>query len=577
MKNFLSLLRLFPVVLVFGTGMLKATEVAVHTISSGGYLNRGVQTKVVTVGDTAYTAWIEGDPPNAVLKAGALVEDGTMTATIIRTGIMDDEFHVCPSIAIDKDGYLHVTADMHNDDWRYYISDAPYDVGSFTQYSPGDPRCPPGGAITYPEFFTDANGELYLAFRMRISNSPPYPYGSDPGNIGGALARYHTETRTWTWIGGLGSDPAFPSGAGDESPPLFWHSSGSYGGWYQQPRVRVFFDANNRMHAIATLGVTAVDRTFDGATHLLYAYSDDAGQTFHRVDGTPVGSLPLTVDNATVVVDRTVEADLETSARIGAFGTGVPVVSYSYAGVNYSKKWDSQTASWVPVSPPNVMAGIYTRRNGEGVYFRPYYGLYRTTISGLFFNNVPHGLVYGAGSESVDYEYYCETGHFRWQMTNSTTFEVSIVTMYTGKGFADAWIERELGPSAPAGSKTLSSDEDHDTYSNLLEYALDGKLADPDFPEVLHISRLSGFYKATFRCRSDDPALTIRVHYSVDLMDWNPVLLSFNRSTQSWSTGSADLVVESTTYLSDGIWELTLGKTTPQNPLFLKMEIQYAP
>jgi hypothetical protein len=412
--------------------VLSAASVLVEDISPGGYLNNGDATKVVTSGDSVFTAWIEGDPPNAVLKVGRIDGDGSQISTTVRTGIMNDEFHVMPSIAIDKDGYIHVTADMHYHDWVYYISDAPYDVSSFTQYAFGNPRCPPGRAITYPEFTTDTNGELYLAFRMHISSAPPYPYGSDPGNIGGGLARYDMETQTWTWIGGLGTDPAFPSGAGDESPTLFWHSSGSLGGWYQQPTVRVFFDSSNRMHAIGTLGVTEVPRTWNGATHLLYAYSDDGGVTFHKVDGSPISSLPLTVDNATVIVDRTAQADLETSARIGAFAPDAPVVSVNYGGARYSYKWDSSGASWVAVTPPDVMAGVYTRRNGEGIYLRPYNGVYRTLDGGDTFELINHGLSYAHGSESIDYDFYIKTGHVRWQRIGNTSHDVSIVTLYSG-------------------------------------------------------------------------------------------------------------------------------------------------
>lgn len=557
-------------------------------IGLGGDLNAGASSKCASALGVLYTAWIEGEYPDAELKVGKRDAEGNLSEMVVRTGIQNDPYHVMASIGMDEEGYLHVTGDMHNQDWVYYISDAPYDISGFTQYSAGDSRCPPGHAITYPEYFNDAKGVLYLAFRMRISVTPPYPYGSDPGNIGGAVARYDAGTRTWRWIGGLSSHEAFPRGAGDESPPLFWHPSGGVGGWYQQPKVRLFFDASNRMHAVATIAATAQTdpaRTWNGASHVLYAYSDDGGDTFFRVDGTPTGALPLTIWNATVVVDRSVEADVETTARVGAFASDSPVISYNYGGGRYALKWVSTEGKWVEVAPPSVADGIYTRRNGEGIFFRPYFGVYRTRDAGDSFDAIGHGLSYAHGNESVDEAYYIKTGHVRWQRMAQTHKETSVVTMETGKPI-EVWLERYLGAEVSFAGRQLSSDPDSDQLNNLVEYATGGHPANGLNGSPARLMQKDGVFKLRFPFRGNDTEVTGSVLLSADLAQWEGFKLSLDGGTGQWSLeaeypsvpggSGASIQVREAAYLGDGLWDFEIEATTTEPTVFVQLKYEWA-
>ncbi len=66
---------------------------------------------------------------------------------------------------------------------------------------------------------------------------------------------------------------------------------------------------------------------------------------FKKAGGADI-SLPLTVDNASVVVARSSEQDLLPESHVGALNSNTPVVSYRTSdGTSYGKMWDG--ASWV--------------------------------------------------------------------------------------------------------------------------------------------------------------------------------------------------------------------------------------
>lgn len=452
--KFKNSIRLIITCLLFQTPATFAeTTIEELYLGQGGDLNCGQGNAVASIGDVIYTTWIDGTN----LMAAVIYEDGVLDEIVVRENIQNDKYHVMPSIAIDKQGYIHLTADTHNQDWIYYISKRPLNISKgFIQQIPGEKRCPPGKNITYPQFFTDTNGVLYLSYRSYITSAT----GSTAGNPAGALARYQHRKRQWKVIGG--SDALnYPSGNGDEDATLVWNPTGAFGGWYQQPNLKLFFDASNRMHVIATVANTSSNRTWNGMTHLIYAYSDDRGNSFHRIDGTLIDSLPLTIENATVVVDRSTEADLWTGSnllQLGAFASNQPVISYHIDGIGYIKKWNG--SDWIELNVPKVADGIYTRRNGHGVVFRPYFGLYFTADGGENFEPIAHGIDYNAGSPKVDLNHYIHTGDFRWQAVHNEASEMRIYSMdfINDEEFSstEKWLER-LAKKATQKAGILSS------------------------------------------------------------------------------------------------------------------------
>ena len=100
-----------------------------------------------------------------------------------------------------------------------------------------------------------------------------------------AIARYDADARTWVMLGGTDYAHA--------AKTFFWNNSGADGTAYQPYRQRIFFDRDNRMH------ITWVVDDGNGSsgyhTHVLYALSDDGGDTFKRADGSSYETLPITL------------------------------------------------------------------------------------------------------------------------------------------------------------------------------------------------------------------------------------------------------------------------------------------
>lgn len=88
------------------------------------------------------------------------------------------------ALALDRDGYLHLSGNMHNDPLCYYRSSRPFDVSSLERVaSMSGAR---ESSVTYPVFFKNAAGDLFFRYRDGSSGN-----GSDIYN------RYNTTTRLW--------------------------------------------------------------------------------------------------------------------------------------------------------------------------------------------------------------------------------------------------------------------------------------------------------------------------------------------------------------------------------------------
>ena len=389
-----------------------------------GTYNSGGSTPLEIVGDDIFMAWNDG----TTLKVSKFqIGSGTPETVVLMTGVPTDLDHNMPSLAIDTDGYIHIAGECHNDPWRYYISNQPMDISSgFRLLTTSDSEYPPGDSITYPEFYKDNAGNLYLTYRQWVTKTNAGGPSGLQYRCGGGVARYSAATKTYTALGGTDA-PLYPTEP-DTVKTLFWSPSGSMGpgpeGWYSQPRPFVYFDANNRMHVAAVMSRSYVTRTYNGHQHLLYAYSDDYGATFRKVDGTPVTSLPLTAETASVVVDVGAAANLFTDIKMGVFANGRPVIFYKTGnaspGTVHVKRWNG-TDAWEDVpSVPNAPYFIMTRKNGEGLWFNPYNTIYRTIDNGDTFQSFGVGGSISGRQVKPDWEHYYATGNIVYQMINNT-------------------------------------------------------------------------------------------------------------------------------------------------------------
>lgn len=232
------------------------------------------------------------------------------------------------SVAVDKDGYVHVTGGQHNRPnipvWMpgaleemgiaaaregpkapnnlYWVSKRPLDITAFEFVGHNDnPRDFQAYAMEYANFIQDNHGRLYLYSRSWANGYQSWGF-----------YRYDIGTRRWTNLGdttGPVVNAAIQENPGwekylrglelgrevwlplmPEEKPFVWGIRPSFYN-YSRTNQGIKFDPDNRM--IAHLEIRGLDKHGRLRHSGIFAYSDDGGDTFHRADGTPV-QTPLT-------------------------------------------------------------------------------------------------------------------------------------------------------------------------------------------------------------------------------------------------------------------------------------------
>ena len=355
---------------------------------------------------------------------------------------LDEKYHVCPVIGVDKKGYIHIAGDMHNDGWKYFKTNKPEDISSWSRRYDL-----PGVGVTYPNFFYDKNREMYICFRHRKDDGTG-------GNQRVGLMKYNTENSTFTMLGGISYTEK--DGTSATTKTMGWGNG--WGGndcWYIKPGHRVYFDNNNRMHFICTLinvclgtfastdvySPSLMRGGYESNTHILYAYSDDLGTSWHKIDSSLITSLPLTVDNATIALDRTANHDIiGGECELGAFDTNHPIISYKLFSDNtlHSLRWNG--TSWVEITLPGGRSTniFMSRGNGYSAWYNGSYidytkdGINWTSQCGTP-TQFPKGLN-GVGATGLDREYFKQTGNFRYLGTFNYYTTTSIFTLKSNIG-----------------------------------------------------------------------------------------------------------------------------------------------
>ncbi len=234
------------------------------------------------------------------------------------------------SVAVDKNGYIHVMGGQHNfprysefmpGAWEslglssdraspdhpttlYWVSKNPEDITDFEFIGrKGNARDIPVPYMNYMNLVQDRNEELYLYGRndKGIQNWAFYKYDADKRrwlDLGGARAAIFQSAlkanpewvRKVKQVQSYGYRGTIPNGGSGEYPSLSWTWQPHFYNYIRSTRG-VQFDPDNRMYIqIPTYGYGANDRVFESK---LFVYSDDGGRTFHRADGSNV-KLPLT-------------------------------------------------------------------------------------------------------------------------------------------------------------------------------------------------------------------------------------------------------------------------------------------
>lgn len=324
-----------------------------------------------------------------------------------------EKWHICPTIGVDKKGYIHICGDMHNDKWKYFRSDKPENITSWTRRNDL-----PGNGITYPTIFYDKNREMFLCFRHESNVA-------GKGNHRGGIIRYNADKDTFVMLGGNNYDditgyaPKIPP-LGSKPTTMIWGNGfGGNGCWYTKTGIRLFFDKKNRMHLVATVinECLGANLGHQSNTHIIYAYSDDLGQIWHQAGGATITTLPLTVINASIVLDRTTQHDIYGGeCEIGAFDSEHPVVSYKLSSDNSSHSVMWTGSVWKKIDPPHSTNIMMSRENGYTVWYNGTYIDY--TKDGITWKSLtgspefPKGACGSQGG--IDREYFKQTGNFRY-------------------------------------------------------------------------------------------------------------------------------------------------------------------
>ncbi len=436
-------------------------ENVAHSIDSN--LNYGYSTSVTTNNGDIYYTYVGSDQKIYVGKK----RNGIDNVYAVMTSLQSDDFHTKPSIAIDKNGYIHLTGDAHNQDWKYYISNEPYNIYSWTR------KYPPGKNVTYMEFYKDRNDELYTLFRMKLGDASEDHVGT--------MMRYNANNGSFTL---LGTDNYNSDGAPVKAI-VFGLDGGGFGCAYQQPRPRVFFDKNNRMHLTASVidpCYTSGNSGYNRQTHVIYAYSDDGGNTFKKPGGANI-SLPLTVDNASVVVARSSQQDILPESHVGALNTNTPVVSYrTKDGTSYGKRWNG--SSWVNLSLPDNSSSLFlTNTKGVIAWYHKYStgnARFNLTNDGVNWTSVnsPGGGTSNRSVEAIDQQYFEETGdvriHFAYTPSgggkncNVHTFDTSaqVNTLSSNNGGGNDAILSVSAPTSVNPGSTVSVTVEYEASTN---------------------------------------------------------------------------------------------------------------
>jgi hypothetical protein len=233
------------------------------------------------------------------------------------------------SVALDSEGYIHITGGKHNcpdpdnyipGSWEklglsrnfpddsypammYWVSKKPEDITTMQFVGQrSNPRVVPvPQGFNYVNFIQDRKGVLYVYGRIHVQGIQSW-----------GLYRYDTLSKKWSPVGSSAPDvkKEFPQWADKyiemscdwfALPTMAWKNTAPENtvlAWARQPHFYNFirgwgirFDPTNRMHVQVPL--FGLDENNYNVNAELYAYSDDAGETFHRADGSRL-KLPIT-------------------------------------------------------------------------------------------------------------------------------------------------------------------------------------------------------------------------------------------------------------------------------------------
>lgn len=239
-----------------------------------------------------------------VVRLGARDKDGRWQwrRVVLEERTLPDIWHTQPSVGIDSRQHVHVAYNMHNMPWQYVLSRTPCSIDDFefrgTAMSDADlhtafeeNRSPwdgagsaaiPGNQITYPAFFNDRNGDLYVTYRFAVRPARPWL----ERGFGGGIARFDAGSQQWFPVGGavpLSNSDVRSASANTASHPFAWEP-----GWTVY-FPRLWFDRNNAMYVS---WMWRKEQAGVDTDHPSFAMQSNPAAPFRRADGSSY-ELPI--------------------------------------------------------------------------------------------------------------------------------------------------------------------------------------------------------------------------------------------------------------------------------------------
>ncbi|NND34482.1 MAG: hypothetical protein HKN76_17990 [Saprospiraceae bacterium] len=166
---------------------------------------------ILTIGDRQYVAYYDDNRNMCIAQRGL---DQVNWQTKILPSQVGWDSHNSVVMALDREGYLHVSGNMHGDPLIYFRSRKPNDISDFDQL---DMVGSEEDRVTYPVFFTNSSDDLFFQYR-------------DGGSGNGItyINRYDAKARKWSralnqgLFDGEEETNAYPTGP-VQGPDGFFH------------------------------------------------------------------------------------------------------------------------------------------------------------------------------------------------------------------------------------------------------------------------------------------------------------------------------------------------------------------
>lgn len=209
----------------------------------------------------------------------------------------------------DRDGYLHITGNMHGGPLRYYRTREPRDIQTFEaihKWTADETE----QRVTYPDLLKRRDGSLHLLYR----------YGGS-GNGMRILIHYDEEAKQW-----YKTHPSLINGR-EHQPTVnaYPFAVVAFDAVADIPSNGILEDKHGVLHITWCWRETPdVETNFD----LCYAKSVDGGQAWSGWDGVEL-ELPITPSNAHVVERIPQESGLMNGGTLAVDSQGRPYIGYT--------------------------------------------------------------------------------------------------------------------------------------------------------------------------------------------------------------------------------------------------------